>query len=95
MSKAILIVDMPRVCSECDLFKNYYDDEHEEWYYACALLETIVDSDVAEEKKCDNCPLKELPEKKPLFETVPSVTYVGGKPVDSYVLGWNNCINKI
>lgn len=62
MSKAILIFDyMPRVCSECDLFKNYYDDEHENWYYACALTEKIIDSDISqEERRCD-CPLIKIP----------------------------------
>ena len=90
MSKAILLVDMPRVCSECDLFKNYYDDEHEEWYYACALLETKIDSDVAEEKKCDNCPLKPMPERtNPLKVDCSNLLAVG------YMHGRNDLINEI
>jgi len=87
MTKAILVIDKPRVCSECDLFKNYYDDEHEDWYYDCALLETRIDSDVAEEEKCDGCPLKPLPEKLPMS--------LFAKINEEYTRGRNDCIDEI
>lgn len=106
MNKAILVIDMPRVCSECDMFRNYYDDEHEDWFYACAFLEEKVDSDVAEEKKCDDCPLKELPQRKcdtrAIKRRVRDLSFesgfredILGVEIDEYAKGFNACIDEI
>ena len=55
MSKAILEVDMPRSCYECELIGTFYDDEHEEYFESCGISLTRINSDIG---KLINCPLK-------------------------------------
>ena len=88
--KSILVVDEPRVCSECDLFKNYYDEEHEEWDYCCAYTEQIIDIDEAEQHRHKDCPLKSMPKKKGI-----SLKEAIGEKCSCYSDGWNDCIEAI
>lgn len=55
MSKAILIMDMPKCCGDC-VFSNP-DGDH------CTFLGEVTLSEYGVCKKA-NCPLRELPERK-------------------------------
>lgn len=61
MSKAILVIDMPRYCNECPICASYQTGAFSPREYWCVASENIgVDPD----KKPDWCPLRPLPEKK-------------------------------
>lgn len=89
MKKAVLVIDMPKNCKECKLM--VYDDIS----YWCPVrtmndifYETDVYQYVKNETKPDWCPLKEIPEKKEIFNNCDD--YLNG--VDD---GWNACIDEI
>lgn len=52
MSKAVLVMDMPETCSDCDFCNNGY----------CAVKNEFCSN--REEEKQDWCTLRPLPEKK-------------------------------
>lgn len=82
MSKAILIIDMPESCKECDFC--YYSDER---VPSCQLkLQAIVMESV--QAKPSWCPLKPMPEKS---LTGLSDYYQWGDWED----GYNQCIDEI
>ena len=88
MSKAILVVDMPSNCKECDFVFNAITDRHP-GYLTCMNPESSeYGCDVTDYQKCraKGCPLKELPNKKK--DT--SITNY-----KRYVRGWNDCIDRI
>lgn len=88
MTKAILVIDMPKNCSECLL---QYD------YLHCITTEN-KNCDCKDLKytyeDCDyrpkNCPLKELPKKKGI-----SLKEAIGEKCSCYSDGWNDCIDEI
>lgn len=58
MSKAILVMDMPKNCNECDVIcTKYYSALH--------------NGDIAVLTKPNGCPLKELPQRKGLLNQLP------------------------
>ena len=59
MSKAVLILDMPKNCRECNLYYRDIDGIPEE--FCMAAREEIV---VIPYGKPDWCPLKKLPDEK-------------------------------
>lgn len=80
MSKAILVMDMPKGCDDCPL--RYYNDEID--LYKCCVTDRQADWLMGREEKC---PLKELP----YFLTVTEVGFT-----DAMInMGWNLCIRKI
>lgn len=96
--KAILVVDMPKNCSECLL---HYDDMH------CIVFENMsIDPEKLEELRegygytseyCNYrpplCPLKLMPKKKRLDI---DLFMSGNFPlVQAVFTGWNDCINEI
>lgn len=84
MSKAVLVMDMPeQVCQKCTL---YYETENDDEYLCCATGKLVPDGE-----KPEWCPLRELPEKMEVCGKYPQP----GKPVPSYRLGWNACLDKI
>ena len=79
MSKAILVIDMPNCCGNCDLSR--YEDVH-----LINCLNHIADED--EDKLPKWCPLKELPQFKVPIENDES-------GFNDYVGGWNDCLYEI
>ena len=96
MSKAILVIDMPRSCCFCDFCKT---EPYDPWkqidgdrYCAIEDLHSNVDKyfDAAFQEeyiKPDWCPLKELPGEKENY-TFNNYDY-------GWVDGWNDCLKEI
>ena len=61
MSKAILVIDMPRYCNERPICVSYQTSAFSPREYWCVASENIG---VDPNKKPDWCPLKLIPEKK-------------------------------
>ena len=84
--KAILLIDMPRTCSNCPC---YVDD-----YFVCAAAHKKMDMDTPDEGKPSWCPLKQLPEKQPFVpmqdERNTTQVFAAG-----FETGWNACIDEI
>ena len=80
MAKAILVMDMPNSCKECDFADERYQYCNVIWF----------GKDVSDYVKCrhEDCPLREVPQKKdePPFY----LTYDEG-----YDAGYNACIDEI
>lgn len=58
MSKAVLVMDMPSSCSECNF----------QQYGVChAVRKSIVGTPTDLKRKPDWCPLRELPKKKSVY----------------------------
>ena len=87
--KAILVVDMPTKCSECELF-SYSND-------VCLATRKMVDKDIVGDIKIDWCPLKPMPEKKEAYAV--SHTEIAyeftAKTHPLYADGWNACLEAI
>ena len=62
MAKAVLIMDMPECCADCQLA----DDDPSGLY--CMFADDYYDGSDSSEDKASFCPLRELPEKKEEFE---------------------------
>ena len=82
MSKAILILDMPYSCDDCDMF---YVDK----YYHCYRCKAKYDQSLGDESVVQSwCPLKPLPEEREAFGILNE--YERGK-----ILGFNSCLRII
>jgi hypothetical protein len=83
MSKAILVIDMPKSCKECNI---QYEDEYSYWCPCNHVKENTTDiyDHVINLTKPDWCPLKELPEKYDIRDSN-----------FEYESGYNACIDKI
>lgn len=80
MKKAVLVVDMPENCEECDFLEWRKDDDWGDGNYC-----SINGGQCLNCKKPDWCPLRELPEKK-------DVLPIGA---ESYVSGWNDYVDML
>lgn len=92
MEKAILIIDMPQNCAECDFSECRKDQDWGDGDYC-----TINGGQCLNCKRPEWCPLRELPEKKPEVEIRKCKGSTKGTwkvPLLENV-GWNACINKI
>ena len=82
MSKAILIIDMPEVCSNCPI--NFWNQ--------CGILEHELKHSGRIENpsysKLDRCPLKSMPERKESYINVE-------ESKDWYEIGYNQCLSEI
>lgn len=86
MAKAILVMDdMPECCADC--YFGHFERGTKELNLVCGA----TGEDANNVGKPDWCPLRELPEKMEVCGKYPQP----GKPVPSYRLGWNACIDKI
>jgi len=70
MNKALLVIDMPESCDDCDFC--YYSDGR---VPICFYKSWVVDEPKA---KPDWCPLKRLPKKKTGFQYADGYDYVDG-----------------
>lgn len=80
MSKAILVIDMPKNCRECPLAKNE-SIVLEEAYNCLPKRKWVTDREC--ESRPNWCPLKEVPQKQENL------------PTNIYREGWNACIDEI
>ena len=79
MSKAILVINKPNKCSECDL---YYDNKDNKM--SCYIDDYIKD--------CKGvCSLKPIPNKRKM----PITKTFGTDFNKGQVVGWNDCIDEI
>lgn len=90
MSKAVLVIDMPKNCSEC---KIRFDDEYSNWCPYDNPEPNGVWKYVEKGTKPDWCPLKPLPEKY-------DIKAEKDKPHDrdynwEFESGYNMCIDEI
>lgn len=81
MAKAVLVMDMPECCADCQLA----DDDPSGLY--CPLAEDYYDGTDSSEDRASFCPLRELPERKKLTYT--------DLCTDCEVSGWNACLDAI
>lgn len=87
MAKAVLVMDMPENCADCQLA----DDDPGGLY--CPLADDYYDGTDSTEDKASWCPLRELPEKK---ETVhPQECYDNSYWTDEMKAGFNACLDEI
>lgn len=82
MAKAILVMDMPDYCNDCYAMNMSLSGRF------CRAAEESLP---VKAERPDWCPLRELPEKMEVCGKYPQL----GKPVPSYRLGWNACLDKI
>lgn len=85
MSKAILVIDMPKCCKECDLII------HGTPVFCAIKLKDIKTHDRYVEKP-DWCPLRPMPEKQ---EEHPADYYLFGSLGVAFTQGYNSCISQI
>ena len=83
MSKAVLVIDMPKNCRECDII---FRDDYTDW---CPWKKSPSDvyQYVENNTKPDWCPLKFLPEEDNDDHL--------SEWARGYQAGWNDCIKAI
>lgn len=84
MAKAILVMDMPECCADCQLA----DDDPSGLY--CMFADDYYEGSDSSEDRASFCPLRELPEKMPDLEH-------GYENVEKSIIrtGWNACLDTI
>lgn len=89
MAKAVLVMDMPECCADCQLA----DDDPSGLY--CVPADEYYDGKESTEDRASFCPLRELPEKNPNNpELIPGV-YYQENIYKVYKNGWNACLDEI
>ena len=87
MSKAILVIDMPRTCEECPICQGVALDGD----YVCSIKDEHGEERGFDDGRCEKpdwCPLKPLPEyDSPAINPTVENVY--------YAQGWNDCIDEI
>lgn len=86
MAKAILVIDMPKSCSECSICASWQECAFSTREYWCPLMDN---KDVEPNKKPEQCPLKPIPDKKNRNNRVVG-DYLRGRSD-----GYNACIDDI
>ena len=85
MSKAILVMDMPKSCGECNIYASWQESAFSAREYWCPAMDN---KDVEPNKKPDWCPLQELPKKQTIHCT-DTAHHRFAKD------GYNECIDEI
>ena len=86
MSKAILVMDMPSSCSECQLLVGFIGKE----IAICTGTTSSKKYNYPNGCRPSYCPLREVPQKKGLFNQLPKYdTDI------HYEQGYNACIDEI
>lgn len=84
MSKAVLVLDMPKCCNDC-MFHYDTRNENDDLVDKCmAMNDKTIDGYY---NKYSGCPLKPLPKKQSLTFIEPGQ--------DAITMGWNACIETI
>ena len=87
MAKAVLVMDMPESCADCQLA----DDDPSGLY--CPPADDYYDGSDSSEDRASFCPLRELPEKKDTLTTLEC--HSNGKWTEGMKAGWNACLDAI
>lgn len=83
MAKAILVMDIPECCADCQLA----DDDPSGLY--CMFADDYYDGSDSSEDRASFCPLRKLPEYR---------RTIGKESEQNRILtntGWNACLDKI
>lgn len=86
MPKAVLIMDMPECCADCQLA----DDDPSGLY--CVPADKYYDGEESTEDRASWCPLRELPERE---TEMTDADDLGNDYVRGTMDGWNNCLDTI
>ena len=81
MSKAILVMDMPSSCKECPCVDELG------YIRVCHCTGEVIESGYAVRRQ-DNCPLRDLPQKKEITFRDSDITRIEK-------IGYNACIDEI
>jgi hypothetical protein len=82
VSKAVLVMDMPKNCFECKMCYVTLDA-----LYCVAKKNMVTDSVARLNRRQKFCPIKPLPQKQPL-------TFLEHGQ-DAIAMGWNACLEEI
>lgn len=84
MAKAVLVMDMPECCADCQLA----DDDPSGLY--CVFADDYYDGSDSSEDRASFCPLQKLPEKIPELKS-------GYEDLSKSIrrMGWNACLDEI
>lgn len=84
MAKAVLVMDMPECCADCQLA----DDDPSGLY--CVFADDYYDGSDSSEDRASFCPLRKLPEKIPELKS-------GYEDLSKSIrrMGWNACLDEI
>lgn len=86
MGKAVLLMDVPEKCLDCNLFVLDMDGS-----LSCYYNKREICSDVGENNsRPEWCPLKSLPKRKEITET-----YKWEDRLPSFKCGWNWCLDEV
>lgn len=86
MAKAVLIMDMPECCADCQLA----DDDPSGLY--CMFADDYYDGSDSSEDRASFCPLRELPERE---TEMTDADDLGKDYVCGTMDGWNACLDAI
>lgn len=87
MPKAVLVMDMPECCVDCDC--GFFERYAKELNLVCGA----TGEDTNNVAKPDWCPLRELPEKKETWVTLSC--YPNGRWTEDMKAGYNTCLDEI
>lgn len=90
MSKGIIVVDMPEYCDYCPTGRIFGINSGVECLVAPE--EQCVSGYGLRVKRPDWCPIRPIPEKKPLTGDVSNTEKMGDELVRA---GWNACIDEL
>jgi len=88
--KAILVIDMPSKCKECDLYIDYRESASDPGTQFCGWKGYVERYNP--DKIPDWCPLRPMPSIKKYIQGIAKekdMSLVG------YVDGWNDCLDEI
>ena len=85
MSKCVLVMDMPRKCSDCQFYYETYDED-DNYVSKCEVLNDITIDGFID--KYSGCPLKPMPEKK-------KDNSANTESFACFKLGYNACIDEL
>ena len=91
--KGFIVIDIPETCLDC----QFCYEMHEGIEAYCSIMDDQNDTNLMREidkdycqEKPDWCPIRELPDKKPLYAEN------GDRSLDwEFNVGWNSCITKL
>ena len=103
--KAILVIDMPKNCKECQLLyekdacygKNTKDSMFLPLVCNGSSGEYRVNQFPYDKKRVDWCPLRPIPNRNPISkeEIANEDDYEARKFAGAFNRGWNNCLDEI
>lgn len=99
--KAILVIDMPTRCEDCNYAYSQGHGNHK------CILDSKWKLGVPIEKRSVDCPLKPMPQRQNKDEEKSSLEYIyeaenlddfqtrGASYLYGYIDGWNDCLKEI